>query len=169
MNAEPGKGARSRQFELVSHWDIAADIATVWDALRTPEDYPRWWPYVRRVVRLKANDASGVGAVYRYTWTSRLPYELSFEMQVVEERPPLLIEGRARGELDGVGRWQLSSNERGTQVCYDWCVDVTRPWMRAVAPLLGPAFRWNHGQVMAAGERGLRQYLESRSTSQVAS
>ena len=36
----------------------------------------------------------------------------------------------------------------------DTCV-----WMNLLAPLLAPAFRWNHGQVMAQGGHGLAQYL----------
>ena len=30
------------------------------------------------------------------------------------------------------------------------------------APLLAPAFRWNHGQVMAEGGRGLARHLGAK-------
>jgi hypothetical protein len=46
-----------------------------------------------------------------------------------------------------------------TRVCYDWTVMTTRVWMNALAPLLAPVFRWNHGQVMAAGGQGLAKHL----------
>ncbi len=32
-------------------------------------------------------------------------------------------------------------------------------WMNLLAPLLAPAFRWNHGQVMAEGGRGIARHL----------
>ncbi len=44
---------------------------------------------------------------------------------------------------------------------YDWEVETTRPWMRLLAPVLAPAFRRNHSEVMAAGARGLTAHLRS--------
>ena len=46
-----------------------------------------------------------------------------------------------------------------TRVRYDWTIVTTKRWMNALAPLLEPAFRWNHHQVMAEGGRGLAKYL----------
>jgi hypothetical protein len=40
-----------------------------------------------------------------------------------------------------------------------WQVATSRAWMNALAPVLAPAFRWNHGAVMAAGARGLASHL----------
>jgi hypothetical protein len=34
--------------------------------------------------------------------------------------------------------------------------------MNVLAPVLAPAFRWNHGQVMAVGGRGLAAHLGVR-------
>jgi hypothetical protein len=31
--------------------------------------------------------------------------------------------------------------------------------MNLLAPLLAPAFRWNHGEVMAEGGRGIARHL----------
>jgi len=66
------------------------------------------------------------------------------------------------GELTGVGRWTLSDDRLTTRVRYDWEVATSRAWMNALAPLMAPMFRWNHGQVMAAGARGLARYLGVR-------
>jgi hypothetical protein len=41
-------------------------------------------------------------------------------------------------------------------------VEVTKPWMRALAPLLRPVFTWNHGKVMGWGYEGLRRELAAR-------
>ena len=43
----------------------------------------------------------------RYTWRSRLPYALDFEMTTTRVEKPHLLEGEAKGELAGVGRWRL--------------------------------------------------------------
>ena len=69
------------------------------------------------------------------------------------------MEGIAEGELDGVGRWYLTPEGDTTRVRYEWTVRTTKVWMNALAPLLAPAFRWNHSQVMAAGAEGLARHL----------
>jgi len=38
-------------------------------------------------------------------------------------------------------------------------VQLERPWMRLLAPLLAPLFRWNHDRVMRTGCVGLARPL----------
>jgi uncharacterized protein YndB with AHSA1/START domain len=150
-------------FVLVSHWRIAAPRERVWDALKHPADWPRWWPYVKAVDELDAGDADGLGARYRFHWTSRLPYSLRLVTTVVEIRKPERIVARAEGDLSGTGTWRLDESDGATAVEYTWSVGLDRAWMRALLPLLRPAFAWNHNAVMSAGERGLRAHLGARS------
>ena len=75
---------------------------------------------------------------------------------------PHLLEGEAFGELVGIGRWNLSSEALTTRVRYDWEVVTSRAWMNALAPIMAPIFRWNDGQVMAEGARGLARHLGVR-------
>jgi len=147
------------QYALVTEWHLAAPIERVWDAIHAVEDWPRWWRYVKAVVELRKGDEHGVGAVRRFTWGSRLPYSLSFEMRASQVRRPTFMEGIATGELSGCGRWHLATEGTATRVRYDWTVETTRPWMNLLAPILAPVFRWNHGQVMAEGGRGLARHL----------
>jgi uncharacterized protein YndB with AHSA1/START domain len=146
-------------YALVSEWHLDASIGRVWQALFDVDSWPKWWPYVRAVQLVKAGDPAGIGAVRRYTWGSRLPYTLSFEMRSTVVQAPHLLEGEATGELTGNGRWTLKETGATTRVRYDWTVVTTREWMNVLAPLLAPVFRWNHGQVMAAGGQGLARYL----------
>jgi len=150
------------QFHLVTEWTFAAPVEPVWQALIAPDDWPSWWRAVERVENLAAGDENGIGAVRRITWRTALPYKLSFAMRVTRIEPQTLIEGRAEGELAGVGRWTLAPAGAGTHVRYDWIVDVTKPWMRAAAPLLRPVFAWNHGVVMRWGYEGLTRKLAAR-------
>jgi len=147
------------RYALTTHWHVAAPIDTVWDAIHEVEDWPRWWRYVRSVVELRKGDANGVGAIRRFTWTSRLPYALTFEMRASAVERPTFMEGIASGELSGHGRWYLAPEGATTRVRYEWTVGTTKPWMNLLAPLMAPAFRWNHGQVMAEGGRGLARHL----------
>jgi hypothetical protein len=115
-----------------------------------------------RIENLAAGDENGIGAVRRITWRTALPYKLSFAMRVTRIEPKTLIEGRAEGELAGIGRWTITPAGARTQVRYDWIVGVTKPWMRLAAPLLRPVFAWNHGVVMHWGYEGLTRKLAAR-------
>lgn len=146
-------------FILVSEWRIAAGIDRVWEALKHPVEWPRWWRFVHAVDELDAGDADGVGARYRFHWGSRLPYSIRLSTTVTKIAKPRLIVARADGDLRGAGTWRLDGDERETRVEYTWSVDLDRAWMRTLLPVLRPAFAWNHNAVMAAGEAGLNAHL----------
>ena len=110
---------------------------------------------LRKSKDLKDGDANHVGAIHRYSWKSKLPYRLVFEMESTRVEPISFIEGRAIGELQGAGRWQLSNEDGITTVRYDWKVETTKPWMNLIAPIARPFFSWNHNVVMGWGGEGL--------------
>ena len=151
-----------RQFDLVTHWQLEAAIDRVWDAIVAVEKWPRWWRFVESVEELEKGNAEGLGSLRRYTWSSKLPYRLTFAMRVTVMTRPTYLEGLAVGDVHGSGRWHLAADGGTTHVRYDWTVVLTRRWMEALAPLLEPMFRWNHHQVMAEGGRGLARYLGVR-------
>jgi hypothetical protein len=149
------------KFELISQWRIEAERERVWNALHAPADWPRWWPYVASVVELDRGNGGGIGARHQVSWTSRLPYNVELETRVIELEPQRLIRIAAAGDVRGEGCWRLSELPSGTCAEYTWRVELDKAWMRALAPLLRPVFKWNHNSVMDAGERGLRAYLTS--------
>ena len=102
----------------------------------------------------------GVGRLWRLTWRSRLPYDLTFESRVTRREPPHLLEAQADGELIGVGRWRLFEGH-GTAVLYEWNVRTSRAWMNRLAPVARPLFAWNHDVVMRQGAEGLATLLDA--------
>ena len=146
-------------YALVTRWRIDAPRERIFDALVTPEAWPRWWRYVKSVALVEPGDAAGVGAVRRFTWSSRLPYRLTFDMRTTSVERPVAMDGEAFGDLVGTGRWRLGSERGITDVRYDWEVATSKPWMNRLAPLLAPAFAWNHHEVMHEGGRGLARHL----------
>jgi uncharacterized protein YndB with AHSA1/START domain len=148
-------------FHLTTHWTLPAPPLAVFAALVQPEEWPSWWRAVEKVEMLDRGGADGIGAYSRFTWRTALPYAITFNMRVTRVVPVSLIEGRADGELDGTGRWTLTPATGGTQVQYDWIVEVTKPWMRTLAPVLRPVFAWNHDKVMQWGHEGLQRRLKS--------
>lgn len=151
--------AEAAQFQLVSHWHLDAPIERVWEALKATQEWPSWWPYVKSVQELDPGDAEGLGAVRHIAWSSRLPYGVAFDVKVVRMQRPRLMQGRATGQLNGTGTWELMPEGSTTRVRYTWCVDLGSRWMRLTAPLLAPVFRWNHNGVMKAGAEGLARHL----------
>lgn len=151
-----------RAYEFQTVWHVKAPKETVWQEIYHSENWPLWWKGVKKVVELRKGDDSGVGSIRHYTWKSRLPYLLSFEMQTVRVQPPSILEGVAAGELSGWGRWELAGNGDQTIVKYDWHVKTTRKWMNIMAPIARPLFKWNHDVVMSWGARGLAARLGVR-------
>src|SRR5206468_3126127 len=101
-------------FVLNTRWLIPAPIDQVWNALHEVRHWPHWWPYVKAVTELAPGDADGIGATHRFVWATRLPYQVSFDMRTLRMKRPVLIEGEARGDLNGTGRWELQTVDRNT-------------------------------------------------------
>lgn len=148
-----------RAYEFVTIWRVKAPIESVWKEIYHAKDWPTWWQGVESVSEIRKGDEQGVGSVHRYTWKSKLPYRLSFDMEVIRIEPPLLLEGVAVGELQGRGLWQLSNANGATTVRYDWRVETTKRWMNLLSPIARPLFEWNHNVVMNWGAQGLEERL----------
>jgi len=146
-------------YEFVTIWRVNAPIEKVWNEIYHSTDWPTWWRGVENVLETRKGDENGVGSIHRYTWKSKLPYRLSFDMQTIRIEPPRLLEGIAVGELQGRGLWQLSSEGSETIVRYDWSVVTTKRWMNLLAPVARPLFKWNHNVVMSWGAKGLEKRL----------
>ena len=146
-------------YALTTQWVLASPLERIFDVLVRPEAWPQWWRYVERVAMLAPGDADGLGAVRRYTWTSRLPYRLTFDMTTTRVDPPTALDGEASGAVRGTGCWRLFMRDGHSHVRYDWTVATQARWMNALAPLFARGFAWNHDQVMAAGGRGLARHL----------
>ncbi len=140
-------------------WKLEASIEKVWDAIYYFENWPQWWEYVESVTETKEADDLRVGSIRHYTWKTVLGCKLLFDVETVRVEPPFLLEGRARGELNGTGIWELSEDKPITTVQYDWKVSTDKIWMNFLTPIARPFFKWNHDQVMKKGGEGLVNLL----------
>ena len=146
-------------YSFVTLWRFRSPLEPVWETVRRSEEWPAWWRGVERVERIAPGDEEGVGALLRYTWRSKLPYRLAFEMRLTRVEPLSAIEGEAVGELAGAGRWSFAHDAGVTRVRYDWDVRTNRAWMNLLAPVARPLFKWNHDAVMDWGADGLARKL----------
>ena len=146
----------------LTEWRFAAKLEPVWNALADPGDWPAWWPGLLAVEVLEPGDALGVGALRRFTWRGLLPYRLGFTMRTTALEPCKLAEGRAFGDLSGMGRWRFTRENGLTVVRYTWLVNLDPLWLRLLDAFGGPLLSWNHDLVMAWGGRGLAKRLGVR-------
>jgi len=147
------------EYAFVTNWRFTAPLEQVWGEIENADEWPSWWRGVRKVELISEGDADGIGSIRRTTWRSALPYDLTFDSEVIRVEKYNLIEVRAFGQLEGRGFWSLSNDGQTTKVRYDWTVATNKPWMNLVAPIARPFFRWNHDVIMNWGEDGLRKRL----------
>ncbi|RSS72236.1 SRPBCC family protein [Streptomyces sp. WAC06614] len=145
------------RYRFRSVWDIPAAPGRVYAALERAEDYPRWWPQVRRVDPVDARSGTA-------RFRSFLPYELRVTATELLRDPQRgVLEVALRGDLDGWARWTVTPRPGGgTRALYEQEVVVRKPLMRRLALPGRPVFRLNHAAMMRAGRRGLTGYLARR-------
>lgn len=148
-----------KAYKFVTIWRVRAPLESVWNELYHSTAWPTWWKGVESVTEVRKGNGNGIGSIHRYTWKSRLPYRLAFDMETIRIEPPFVLEGIARGELQGHGLWQLSAENSVTTVRYDWRVETTKRWMNLLSPVARPLFEWNHNVVMSWGAKGLADRL----------
>jgi uncharacterized protein YndB with AHSA1/START domain len=148
------------EYAFLTTWLLDSPRQPVWEALHDQASWPSWWRGVEEAEELtRPPGGEDIGTVSRMVWKSLLPYRVEFEVTTTRVERPHLLEGHAVGELEGVGRWRLYEQDGVTAVLYEWNVSTTKPWMNLFAPLLRPAFAWNHDWVMARGGEGIARLL----------
>ena len=147
------------EYHFVSIWQIQAPMKRVWEEIYHAERWPSWWKYVVGVDELEPGAADGVGKRLHLLFRTRLPYTLGFDVRVTRVQPPSELVAEATGELEGTGRWTLTSADGGTRVRYNWDIRTTRRWMNLLAPVARPVFSWNHDELMREGAQSLARRL----------
>lgn len=150
-------------YHFVTHWQVVGTVREVADVLGDAAGLPRWWPSVYlEAEELLPGGEGGVGKVVRVLTKGWLPYTLSWQFRVTESRHPLGFTLEAAGDFLGRGTWTFEQDGAWVLITYDWRIEAKRPLLRALAPLLRPAFAANHRWAMRQGERSLAIELERR-------
>lgn len=147
------------KYDFVTLWRVSAPIDRVWPVIADAEHWPDWWRAVASVQLLDRGDPSGIGARSRITFRTALPYGFTFDTIITRLEPPHVMEAQASGDLVGRGLWTLTADGESCLVRYDWNISTNKAWMNRLAPLMRPAFNWNHDVVMRWGAEGLSRRL----------
>jgi hypothetical protein len=149
---------RPHRFDLNSYrfrsvWRIDAAANDVLAVLEATEDYPAWWPEVRRV-EMVDNDLG------RMVVRSLLPYDLVFDTRQSRlDRGAGVLEVTMTGDLEGFSRWTVQPSGAGSVAVFEEQVTAVKPLLRRLAAVARPAFRANHWLMMKHGCNGLQTYL----------
>jgi uncharacterized protein YndB with AHSA1/START domain len=150
-------------YELESRWRVPGKIDAVYDVLTDAEALPHWWPDAYyRVREVARGDAQGRGRIADIVTRGKLPYEISWRLELLEAEKPNRILVRASGELVGYGEWRLRQDGETVELDYTWHVRAEKPWMKRIEFLLKPVFALNHQWVMRRGEQGMVEELARR-------
>lgn len=142
-------------------WRIEAPLEAVYTVIQDSLRWPEWWPGMEKVEQTAAGDTDGIDSIRRYYWRGKLPYPVVFEVRTTRIEKLVVIEGTARGDLEGVGRWHFARQGAVSLVHYEWHVHSTRWWMNLIAPVARSMFIRNHALIMAQGGEGLARRLNS--------
>jgi hypothetical protein len=152
------EGARNNyRFQTV--WRTPAGIDQIWGALADYAAWPSWWRGIRNVEVLRGGDESGAGTVLRQWWRSRVPYTLVFDIEMLRIESGRLLDGRARGDLEGKCRWTLVPVNGGTEIRFDVDVRTGRWWMNLPIPFAPRVVRWSFATIMGWGREGMARRL----------
>ncbi len=151
-------------YSFVTRWFIDAPIERVFSVIEDAPRWPSWWKAVLAVEVVESGDADGIGAVARTTWQTALGYRLRFDARLVGRTPSndSRWHRQVSSSATGSGRWGALARGGGTLVVYFWDVTTTPRWMNLLAPVMRPAFQWNHAIVMRRGGEGLARLLAAR-------
>lgn len=141
----------SSSFAFHHRWTLPVPPAVVLDRLLDLQDYPRWWPQVRRVERVD-DDTSRV--LVRALLP--VPLHLVLAREAVDRAGGRLRVGLA-GDLEGYAAVRVVPAPAGSLLAWDQEVRVVQPVLRRMT---GPApGRWalraNHAGMMRSALRGL--------------
>jgi hypothetical protein len=142
-----------RRYRFTSSFNLAAPVQEVHGVLLDLERYGDWWEQVRAVGKLDEDRALVV-------CRSTLPYDLDLELTAVS-RAVELLEVTIDGPIRGWARYRLTEARPGvTSLRYEQDVRAESRLMGFASYVVKPLLVWNHHQMMAGAERGLRARLE---------
>ena len=143
-----------RRYRFTSSFNLAAPRKQVHDVLVDLERYADWWAQVRAVGKLDDDRALVV-------CRSSLPYDLDLELTAVN-RSIDLLEVTIDGPIRGWARYRLTEVGPGvTSLRFEQDVRAESRLMGLASYVVKPLLVWNHHQMMAGAEQGLRARLES--------
>lgn len=119
----------------------------LWEALTDTSQFPRWWPWLRRLDGDGLVDGGRSECVVR----APVPYSLRFRVEVRALVPGRLVDTWVSGHLDGPARLEVGAHPDGATARLAWSMELRHPVLRQVARVGRPVMEWGHDWVVGTG------------------
>ncbi len=146
-------------YRFLTVWWTSAEISRVWEVMATYAAWPTWWRGIRSVEVLRRGDESGAGTILRQQWRSRVPYTLVFDLEMLRIEKWKLLDGQAKGDLEGACRWTFTAVDGGTELRFNVDARPGRWWMNLPIPFTSRIVQASFKTIMDWGREGLERTL----------
>ncbi len=128
-------------------FEFDAAPPALWAALGSVDDYPRWWPWLRR---FEAR-ALAPGEEWRCTVKPPLPYVVRFAIRFDEVEVERRIDATVEGDIEGPAQLLIEPSAGGSSVTLTSSLRPTNTVLKAAALLGRPLVRYGHDWVLDIG------------------
>lgn len=145
--------AVARPFAFDGRWRFAAAPEDLWRAFTDTDRFQEWWPWLRVV------ESSGLveGTVSRCVIRAPVPYEVTFEVALVQVVPERLVVAAVSGDLAGPARLEVTARPEGSEARLCWELEARAPLFRAASLVARPLLDWAQTWVVDTGVRQFRR------------
>jgi uncharacterized protein YndB with AHSA1/START domain len=128
-------------------FEFDAAPPALWAALGSVDDYPRWWPWLRR---FEAR-ALATGEEWRCTVKPPLPYVVRFAIRFDEVEVERRIDATVQGDIEGPAQLLIEPSTGGSAVTLTSSLRPTNTVLKTAALLGRPLVRYGHDWVLDVG------------------
>ena len=128
-------------------FEFDAVPTALWAALGSVDDYPRWWPWLRRFEAA----ALAPGEEWRCTVKPPLPYVVRFAIRFDEVEVERRIDATVEGDIEGPAQLLIEPSAGGSAVTLTSSLRPTNTVLKAAALLGRPLVRYGHDWVLDIG------------------
>ena len=128
-------------------FEFDAAPPALWAALGSVDDYPRWWPWLRR---FEAR-ALAPGEEWRCTVKPPLPYVVRFAIKFGKVEVEQRIDATVRGDIEGPAQLLIEPSSGGSAVTLTSSLRPTNTVLKAAALVGRPLVRYGHDWVLDIG------------------
>jgi len=166
--SNPGDSAAATAgdvYRLGYRWLIKGPIDVVFDLLTQSRDYPTWWSQCFKSAESDDTEVA-IGSRSHLRVRARLPYELVWDVTVIELDPPnvvavdTIVRLSGRFPLRGPIRYTLTDGPNGVEVINDQVIVSERRLPRPLRALLQRAFAYNHAWAFKIGGHALQKAVD---------
>lgn len=146
-------------FNFRHEWNIDVPAETIWNVVSAPENWPSFVYGFSLAKKDNENPFLSANNNFFFTIKGSLPYSLSFHAEVLEIEPEKFLVVKVSGDLKGVCRFDIGSQEKMTKIVFDMNVSPVKCWIKLLAPAAKKFFVRNHNLVVDRSYHSLKNRI----------